>query len=308
MGSPRNPHESEEIPLKPKKYPALSMRAKWAIFILSVWTFMGISYLTAYDEITSTLHVLEQGTSLNETQNPPDETGSKSTSAVTILLDDFDDPEIYNLWEKGESGTGTIAFRDGFAFLNTTDQTKADNTADGEGNTRAKLWHKNSNPYRYAGVEIRLRCSDDNKMESDIGGGWRVWGFWDYQAVHALYFSCASPESHPEKAGLRAQSTVGSIEKLSEPITGIDIREWHIYTIIWEPRNATFLVDGEVVAYTDQVPIYNMDAVVSNTNRILPFDSFSYKDYSWFSYMDVPFNQSIQVDYIHVFNFTELPR
>ena len=301
MGSPRNPPVSEDMVLElgPRKFPMLSMRAKWAILILATWTFMGISYLTAYDEITSTLHFLKQGTSLNGSQDTTIEgQGRIENPMATILRDDFDDPEFYSLWEKGEAGTGTVTFRDGYAFLNTTNRTGGEEDADAK--TGVTLWHKNRHPYRYAGVEIRLRCSDDNRIESGIGGGWRLWGFWDLHATQALYFSCASPESPPDKVGLQAHSTVGNIEKLWEPITGIDIREWHTYTILWAPSNATFLVDGEVVATTDQAPLYNMDVAVANFHKVLALDSSSSS-----SCMNVPYNQSIQIDYIHVFNITE---
>ena len=56
-------------------------------------------------------------------------------------------------------------------------------------------------------------------------------------------------------------------------------------------------MDGEIVAITDQVPVYNMDVEVWDKNKALSLESSFY--------IDVPFNQSIQVDYIHVFNFTE---
>jgi hypothetical protein len=84
---------------------------------------------------------------------------------------------------------------------------------------------------------------------------------------------------------------------LSEPITGIDITDWHIYTVIWEQGNGTFLVDGEVVAITDEVPKSSMDTVIANYNLA----QHEVQD----ERIAIPFNEYIQVDYIHVFGVPE---
>jgi hypothetical protein len=157
--------------------------------------------------------------------------------------------------------------------------------------------------YRYAGFEIRLRCSDDNRMESDVGGGYRFWGFMDWTAGSGLEFICASPESSADVSGFHALSSVGGYLKMWEPISEIDIRDWHTYTIIWEPENATFLVDGEIVANTTQAPRYNMNAGIENTNLALSQAVFQS---GVFERIAIPFNESIQVDYVHVFGVSEI--
>ena len=108
----------------------------------------------------------------------------------TLLMDEFDDPEVSRqLWEPSpyvegfplqrESGTGTITFRDGYAYLNSTDQTKADK------NTIAALSSLHL-AYKYTSMETRLRCSDDNQLESDVGAGLKFWGFWDFHGSKVL--------------------------------------------------------------------------------------------------------------------------
>ena len=85
----------------------------------------------------------------------------------TLLMDEFDDPEVsQQLWEPTpytppgfplarERGTGTITFREGYAFLNTTDQTNDDEI------TIAAL-SSTYLAYKFTSMETRLRCSDDN--------------------------------------------------------------------------------------------------------------------------------------------------
>jgi hypothetical protein len=218
----------------------------------------------------------------------------------TLLMDGFDDPEASRqLWEPTpytppgfplarEKGTGTITFRDGFAFLNTTDQTKADGLA-------IAALSSTYQAYKYTSLETRLRCSDDNGLASDIGAGFRFWGFWDYHGGKFLYFQSASNESREDRVGFRAVCGNSGL-KLIEPITGIDMREWHTYTILWDQGNATFIVDGEVVATTNDAPKSSMALVIGNSNRVPHNPGFL---------IDVPFNQSIQVDYVHLFSANE---
>jgi len=214
----------------------------------------------------------------------------------TILRDNFDDPELsLNLWLLTEDDGGSITFRDGYAFLNITNQTQAGKATDiGIRATPGNL------PFRHVIIETRLRCSDDNKLESDIGGGWRFWGFWDFPGQSSLQFHSASPESG-KNSGFHVISGVGGTIKFWENVTGIDMTEWHTYTIIWEPGNATYLVDGDAVANTDKVYGYNMDVVIANTNVVL-------ESPLWYNVEDrihVPYNTFIQIDYVHIFTIPE---
>jgi hypothetical protein len=143
-------------------------------------------------------------------------------------------------------------------------------------------------------LEVRLRCSDDNKLESDIGGGSRGWGF--YGKSERLWFSSSSPDSDPQYVGFWASCQTEGGPLRGVPIS-VDIDEWHTYTIIWEPDNATFLVDGEIVAVFDNPPSYLMKVDIFLTNDRIhgPMDGFLV------DYIEVPFNVSIQVDYVHVY-------
>jgi hypothetical protein len=213
----------------------------------------------------------------------------------TVLRDDFDDREFSDtLWFKDVDGTGNVSFLDGYAFLNISNETEAGELADS-----GILTH--GLPYRYAIFEARLRCSDDNKMESDVGGGYRYWGFYDRTSKSFINFACASPESGEQYEGFRVFSAVGGDIKLWRRISGVDITEWHTYKIVWEPGNGTFLVDGEVVATTAEVPENGMGVVIHNTNREIrsPFHGHTYQ------YIDIPFDESIQIDYVHIFSVPE---
>ncbi len=106
-------------------------------------------------------------------------------------------------------------------------------------------------------LEVRLRCSDDNKLMSEKGVGRKLWGWgykergvWDFGPC----FISISPESELPLPGL----WVGHFDRPEQwiPIRDIDITEWHTYTIVIEDNvpnrdmeyDTTFLVDGEVVA------------------------------------------------------------
>jgi hypothetical protein len=151
--------------------------------------------------------------------------------------------------------------------------------------------------YKYTGVEMRLRCNEDYRLESDIGGGIRFWGFWDWSNDY-LWFMSASSESDEQFAGVRACSGVNGINSW-EPIRDINITEWHTYTILWEPDNGTFLVDGKIVASISEVPNSWMNIEIWTSNRAIR----EYQnDRKWvFETMDVLYDSSIQVDYVHVF-------
>jgi hypothetical protein len=85
-----------------------------------------------------------------------------------------------------------------------------------------------------------------------------------------------------------------------KPIEGIDLTEWHTYTILWEPENATFLIDDVVVATTDEVPQVGMNVHLNwwaGTNLTLHCHTEGQEEICTDEYM--------QVDYIRVFTDEE---
>jgi hypothetical protein len=151
--------------------------------------------------------------------------------------------------------------------------------------------------WRYVGLEVRLRCSDDNRMVSDVGGGARCFGFYTQDLKNQLRFTCTSPESEPEFQGLRAISIVDGKSTLNEAVMGVDISEWHTYTYLWEEGNGTFLVDGEVVATTDSPPTEPMSIFVYIANARLTGTLDQYT----INTMDLDIDAHIQVDFVRTF-------
>jgi rhodanese-related sulfurtransferase len=147
-------------------------------------------------------------------------------------------------------------------------------------------------------MEIKLRCLHDSKNESYTGRGGTSWGFRDSgmrTCTDSILFVSHSPESDDE--GLFARCGVGGTFVFKEKLTGVDIKKWHTYTILWEPSSGTFLIDGEVVANTEKVPSYSMIAHTAIHNMVyLEGERIT---------IDVPYNQHIQIDYIRIFGVPE---
>ena len=213
--------------------------------------------------------------------------------SITIFRDDFNDQDINWVWTRVE-GTGTIMVSDGYVFLKMTDETSQSLRSFAFLND---VLERRGTQWLYVGLEIVLRCSDDNKLDSDIGGGIRGWGFTTLYGLtgiqNQLRFLSFSPES--DWGGLWAAD--GNMY-LMEPLTGIDIREWHTYTILWEPGNATFLVDGEAVAITDSPAGVPMGIWIFSESTKRNGPSLQESALGW---LDLTVNETIQVDYVHVF-------
>ncbi len=224
--------------------------------------------------------------------------GADKDEYVTLFRDDFDAKDPH--WGWSLNGVGTINLRDGYAFLT---MTKTDSFA------KAQLYdtHKQfGSPWLYVGMEVRLRCSDDNMLESDIGGGFRFWGLYDYGTAFYdvkdwLVFICFSPESDPDLAGFWAYAMVDKKTVFRQRVTSIDMREWHTYTILWEEGNGTFLVGGEVVAATDMAPSNPQSISLDyETSRFGAEGPYKVGDL-WFTPVGLEQDGWIQVDYVHVF-------
>ena len=203
----------------------------------------------------------------------------------TLFRKDFGDNEHFTSdWSLYEQGTGSINSLNGCAFVNITDQSKAGEYSVGALQSN-KMW-------KFAGLEIRLRCSDN------VVKGGRTWGFRDSGTqfcVDSMLFACPSPES--DDAGFCVRCGVGGTFVFREILTGVDLSEWHTYKILWEPNNGTFIIDDEVVASTDKVPKYSMVAHVAETNMANRGGKYAS--------IDIPYNEHIEVDYVRIFGVPE---
>lgn len=132
-----------------------------------------------------------------------------------------------------------------------------------------------------------------------------MWGFRDQGVMpqsNGMQFIYFSPESHPEWSGLSALNVLNS-KASKESITGVDISDWHIYTIIREIGNATFLIDGKLVASFDQVTDQSMHpyAAIANTK----FGGGEFSVLSNWGYDDISFDEHVEIDYVHLFGIPE---
>jgi hypothetical protein len=225
------------------------------------------------------------------------DSGDSGNQYTTIFRDDFNETEsgLFPRFDRVEF-SAKITVRDGYAFLNMSNAESKRASAAGllPRINRQRFW-------KYVGMEIRLRCSSDNKLESEIGGGRRTWLFTEeWPPGNLLGFNCLSPEAdHP---GLCIESVVDNQLVFREPVIGIDIRDWHTYIILWQENNATFLVDGEVVGTTDKVPSAKMTSEVGIGNVVLHGD---YGPQLKWEHIDVPFDEYIQIDYYRMFDIPE---
>jgi hypothetical protein len=121
--------------------------------------------------------------------------------------------------------------------------------------------------YIYGGLAVRLRCNNSNKLAKTWGFGWPYeW----HRGYNSLVFVYYPPEADTLYQGFWAEAHVNGEYTLRKKLTGIDVTEWHNYTILWEPNAATFLVDGEVVAITDKPPRTNTQIIITDMFGRLP--------------------------------------
>ncbi len=215
----------------------------------------------------------------------------------TVFEDDFDAKDFEN-WMWREGAEGTVNLRDGYIFLNLTD---------GEGKREACLLGMDES-WRYAGVEVRLRCSDDNMLESDRGGGFRAWGFLDdIPGENILGFTSYCPESDPEMVGFSVTSMVGGETVFREPVTGVDMTDWHTYTVIWDRNNATFLVDGELVSTCNRTPSSRQRLFVLTQSGAWSEEGPGYRvgGFGYVEWIELKHDQHIQIDRVRVFGVPE---
>ncbi len=233
---------------------------------------------------------------LNRSVGPTPNDTLQGPEVHALFQDDFDYQDTY--WYRWEEGTGTASIRDGCAFLN-LNQTKGGAVAalDDMQGGRGHQW-------LHVSIEVRLRCSDDGKLEGDLGGATRAWGFADSLPTHPenhLWFASCSPESDPSLEGFLVQVAVNNSLVLSRPVIGIDVRQWHNYTILWEPGNATFLVDDELILTTEEVPEVPMGMVVLTSNWVYRGPLYPGGNLQMIGLMDLEHDSWIQVDRVDAF-------
>ncbi len=145
------------------------------------------------------------------------------------------------------------------------------------------------------GLQARLRCSDENGLQGGSGRGHRSWGFGE----RGPRFESFSPDSDEPLPGFWATS--GREDQVTRtPITGVDMTQWHDYTILWERTRATFLVDGLVVAEIDQAPTDPMAAVCFLSNAFYRTDGSGDAGH-WVldgGFLDLGLSESMAIDYL----------
>jgi hypothetical protein len=210
----------------------------------------------------------------------------------TLFLEEYDDGQHQVAWLMQDEASYTI--QDGYAFLRLSDKVESDRSAVMTMYGSLDAVTGNRGRWLYTSLEMRLKCSDDNKINSDIGGGLRYWGLAEAfsRPDNYAWFSSWSPEAGP-LVGFHTDVDVETTRVYTQDISQIDMTEWHTYTILWEPDRVEFLVDGQTVGSTDQSPSVPMFPVFTVWNLIgleepLPM-------------IDLEHNISLQIDYLKCF-------
>jgi hypothetical protein len=225
---------------------------------------------------------------------------SVSTQKVEVSIA-YDDFEVWsNLWIPWEQRTGKIATDRGVCRIGITNESSGEHDSIAAIHDYYEYNWDLSMPWLYEGIEVRLRCSDDNKLQSGLGGGTRCWGFVDFTPfdlppINGLAFWSGSPECDGYLNGFSATSIVNS-NVYNQSIIDVDISEWHTYTILWGADNATFLIDGNIVATTEEVPERRMGTIILISNIVASEDIWA---------VDLDVDEWVEIDYVHVFQHFE---
>jgi hypothetical protein len=224
----------------------------------------------------------------------------------TYFIENFDKDKnsLAENWILQDPNIGTLTVRDGYLLMNLTQKEYS------PGYLGEAMINTLDDRLKFMGIEMKLRCSSDNKLNSDIGGGSRGWGFGKKTGNYGggffrLCFVSNSVDADWGPKGFSALSLEAGQVLFSQSIQGVDICEWHTYTILWRPENATFLLDGVVVAATTNV--YN-----EGLYAFIKVDIDIMQDGRWVpEYVDFPCesvgqdevctDDYIQVDYVRIF-------
>jgi hypothetical protein len=194
----------------------------------------------------------------------------------TIIFEEFDDYDIAR--KSFPPWSSPYPVQDGHAYLNVP-----------VGSSTSALMSQQS--WKYVGFEVKLQNSGDPEGFREIGffgGGVRLRWEW------------LCKESDPEFQGLYAVSAFGGKTLMHEPVE-TDIRDWHVYMIIWEPNSVSFLLDGVIVAHTNQTPKSSLGLYVG----VKPLCVYGTLDNWRTDKIELSSNQSTKVDYIRMFTVSE---
>jgi len=164
--------------------------------------------------------------------------------------------------------------------------------------------HERSHQYTMGALEMRSRTTDRNTGPGD-GQGTRGWGFWDgdvnYQQSSAVWFWSASPESSDILSGFRVQVFSNGTFYLNQRIDSIDMTQWHTYRIEMLPGLVKFLVDGELIAQTNNLPSDHFRVEIWLDNYAINLTPGGYNR----SYIDLTGNQRMYVDWVRYYQAVE---
>jgi hypothetical protein len=146
---------------------------------------------------------------------------------------------------------------------------------------------------------MRIQVGSDS---AEVGNGTRCWGFSSGDPdtnVDFLGFSWYSPGSGDDLVGFWAQSFINDSLVDKRPIIGVDVRDWHTYTVHWGEGHASLLVDGNIVMETEHVTEDPMCLLVHGGNWA--FNMPPGQDYiTAVDILDLEHDAWIQVDHIQV--------
>jgi hypothetical protein len=306
---PEDQAEIEDMPLV-----SVSMKVKVLALSTAFILVVGLGLWTSSPLIIRCLEVVQEYADLSQSSEmsedgPGENVESAGSSEMyssswggpihVIMSDGFEQENVE--WRRRTScrGTGTIGIYDGSMFLNLSKESNRYEFS--------RVWLKyggdvEGDPWLFVGAEIRLKCSDDNGQESDItGGGMRCWGLTEGTTFpdNSILFVSNSPESdHP---GLHVRGRIDGRRVINRPIIGVDISDWHNYTILWGPLNSTVLIDDVVVATLDETPIVPMAVYVQAGNTCFgEKGDWHQTEDIYMSYIDLEQDVWIQVESIRV--------
>ena len=152
--------EEETLSCEDRRFFPLSMRTKMVATSISFFTLFFLICSIISPVVFDTLAELQ-----NSSSNTIEEMNSSNNEEIFNLnFLDFDSPnlDLYTLENRG----GAITYEDGHVFLKLPAESPL--KVPGCSALLSDFNYEQGHPWQYVTVEFRLRCSDDNKLESEI--------------------------------------------------------------------------------------------------------------------------------------------